>query len=273
VVPREGAQWWVEAGPYTVAVKGTVFDVAWEPTDQVFELVMIRGQVEVRGPAASSGGISLQAGQRLTARPREARIVVDDGDVTPGATTRLPPAAPSVVPAAAAPTPRETPPVPAHDRRQVEPTNWDKLVAAGNFSAVLTAAEHAGVATVLARAPATDLVALADAARYERRADLAERTLLALRRRFASAPEAAEAAFLLGRLVESGTPADALSWYDHYLAEAPSGPYLAEALGRKMSLVRRQQGDEAARPIARSYLERFPTGAHASLARTLVGGP
>jgi len=56
---------------------------------------------------------------------------------------------------------------------------------------------------------------------------------------------------LLGRLAEDGgQTGEALSFYDVYLDEVAGGHYRAYALGRKMMLVERLQGNEAARPVS-----------------------
>jgi hypothetical protein len=64
----------------------------------------------------------------------------------------------------------------------------------------------------------------------------------------------------------------ALTWYDTYLAEAGGGPYASEALGRKLTLLARVDR-ERARKVARTYLQRFPQGNEAELARSLVESP
>src|SRR5205814_4745900 len=56
---------------------------------------------------------------------------------------------------------------------------WSKRVAAGDFDGVLLDAEQLGIDTVLARSALPDLVALADAARYRARTEVARRALLA----------------------------------------------------------------------------------------------
>src|SRR5437764_1300531 len=43
------AHWAVEAGPFTVDVTGTLFDVAWEPEAQNFEVRLYGGSVAVTG--------------------------------------------------------------------------------------------------------------------------------------------------------------------------------------------------------------------------------
>ena len=63
-------------------------------------------------------------------------------------------------------------------------------------------------------------------------------------------------------LREHGTArAQAIDWYDEYLAQAPTGAYAAEALGRKMILTNEAGGPAEARPIADEYLRRFPAAA------------
>jgi TolA-binding protein len=127
----------------------------------------------------------------------------------------------------------------------------------------------------LERASSEDLLALADAARYRRRMDLARDTLLAQRRRFPDSPRALDAAFLLGRVEEASDSglARALEWYDDYLKRAPKGTYASEALGRKMTLMSKLEGVSRARPVAEEYLRRFPNGTYAGPARAFVRAP
>jgi len=51
------------------------------------------------------------------------------------------------------------------------------------------------------------------------------------------------------------------------------GAYAAEALGRKVTVLRRLYGDERARPVAHEYLRRFPGGTYASTARAIASTP
>jgi hypothetical protein len=135
---------------------------------------------------------------------------------------------------------------------------------------VLSEAQARGIDSVLGSGSLDDLVALADAARYAGRGDLAQRALQSVRSRFASSPAARTAAFLLGRMAEGGAPSAAIGWYDRYLAEAPGGAFASEALGRKMLLLRTSSPAQA-RAVAKQYLKSFPKGGYAQVARDIVG--
>ncbi len=50
VVPRRNNRWSVDAGPFQVLVKGTHFDVAWDPAAEIFALNLRKGRVTVLGP-------------------------------------------------------------------------------------------------------------------------------------------------------------------------------------------------------------------------------
>ncbi|AKT39524.1 FecR family protein [Chondromyces crocatus] len=151
-----------------------------------------------------------------------------------------------------------------------EARSWSKRVADGEFAAVLAEAEARGLDAVLAGGSLDQVSAVADAARYAGRADVARRALVSMRRRFAASSQGKAAAFLLGRMADGGAPSEAIGWYDTYLAESPGGAFASEALGRKMMATQRTSGKAAARAIAERYLARYPGGAHASAARALV---
>jgi TolA-binding protein len=323
VVPRPGARWLIDAGPFLITVHGTVFSAAWDGVTERLDIKMKHGLVSVTGPVAD-GKIAVRAGQRLTINVQNREVLLrpsedaadpsvdqaqDDPHVsglddatataagTPSAADRaLVPSAPPVT----APRPRtfDTPaPIatarantagastPSFDPRRARVSlnagggardrSWTAALAAGDFQSILRAAEHRGLRRSLDEARSEDLAALADAARYLRRDDLARQALIAQRERFPRSDRAREAAFLLGRLTETGSEGDvrALSWYNRYLAEAPGGAYASEALGRKMTATEKLRGLSAAREIARDYLRRFPHGTYAGAARALSEAP
>ncbi len=148
---------------------------------------------------------------------------------------------------------------------------WTQWLRQGKYAQVVADAEQRGIDRIIARARPADMTALADAARYIKRYSLSRQVLLAMRSRFTATESANDASFFLGRLAEatSGTE-PALEWYDTYLRDAPRGLYAKEAMGREMRL-RSTNPSELTRRIARQYLDRFPQGPEADLARALVG--
>jgi TolA-binding protein len=116
-------------------------------------------------------------------------------------------------------------------------------------------------------------VQLADAARLAGNVGRATAALETLRRRFAGSPQAAHAAFTLGRIAFDRRRAygDAARWFSTYLREAPGGPLAREAAGRRMEALARSSDPAGARAAAQQYLERYPAGPHADVARRLAG--
>jgi TolA-binding protein len=145
-------------------------------------------------------------------------------------------------------------------------------LARGQWDQILAEANRRGLEATLSEASSEDLFALANAARYRQRFDLARSALLAERRRFPQASRSFEAIYLLGRVEESRDTglAQAIAWYDEYLARAPTGPLAGEALGRKMTLTEKLEGPARARSLAEEYLRRFPKGNYAGSARELL---
>jgi hypothetical protein len=271
---QERTRWLVDAGPFAVHVTGTEFLVAWAADAETLDVWMGSGRVEVTGPVLGDA-LSLSAGQHLHARLRDGTVQLDTQQepadaVAPVVTGALaPPAAPAdstlVVPDIDLNSQVQRPPAPSG------PT-WSKLVSTGDFARVLREADAEGVGHALASRPLGELQALGDAARYSGNPALARRAYSAVRARFPSSGEAHTAAFLLGRIAEEQehSSADASRWYDAYLSEAPGGAFAGDALGRKMVLVSKSQGRDAARPFAARYLQRFPGGPYAAAARDLA---
>lgn len=261
IVHRDATSWIVEAGPHVVRVTGTSFRVRFDSDTGRFEVRMREGRVIVAGPGAPDG-IPAVRGQVVVAekaggyRIGDAAALPEQDAVEASTAPGEPKAAPVAAPSAA---PSETASV-----------DWTSKVSRGEYQAVVDEAKARGLDSVADAAPLADLVALADAARYTKAPAVARHTLEAQRKRFADTTAGRTATFLLGRIAEDsdGNAARALELYDAYLSSG--GSFSAEALGRKMMIVERTKGRAVAQPIARAYLEAYPKGAYAAVARTIL---
>lgn len=267
VQKREGgADYVVEAGPYRVKVTGTRFTVDWDPDRQHMVVAVTEGAVVVTGPTAESG-ITVGVGDAIDLGPKRTASVPPErsaasGSAGPGASSAVASAAPSVAVA---------PPDPSADAPKEARISWSTRVAKGDFAVVLGEADARGIDATLASAPLDDLMALADAARYGGRGGVATQCLEAVRKRFPGSQPASTAAFLLARAADDGGNAGrAIALYDATMSEG--GAFAAEALGRKMLLVRRTSGNGAAKPIAQDYLRVYPKGPYAGAAQSIVDG-
>lgn len=272
---RDKAEWWFQAGPFEVRVTGTAFWLGWDPATAHFDLHMENGVVSVAGPI-SGGEMILRAGETLSVGLRDgaagATVAKVNGATTDAVTPTPPPAVVDNGAASMLGNRRAGGPVSRRHEGTRLGLNWPEELANGHASGVVADARHRGLARVLKSVSSEDLAALADAARYVGRDDLARQALLAQRSRFSGSPRAAQASFLLGRLEDEsmGHSGRALAWYDRYLAEAPNGSYVSEALGRKMMVLEDTHRRDQAVSIASDYLRRFPGGSYAHAARALV---
>jgi hypothetical protein len=286
VVPWRESHWLFDVGPFLITVKGTSFTAEWKDAEERLEVVLKTGTVAVSGPS-SAEAITLRAGQRLVISMRDKEVVIRDTDAEEMGDAATDPPRPSTEDVGAPLSLRvEAPPsaTEAHAasaratrapaKTTSRATSWTAELEAGHFADILRQAEQRGLDRSLEDASSADLAALADAARYSRREDIARRALTTQRRRFASTASANDAAFLLGRLEETAQRFElALAWYERCLGESPAGTYRSEALGRKMTVVERLYGASRARPIAEEYLRRFEKGTYAPAARALVRAP
>ena len=273
VHPRTAAAWVVHAGPYAVEVTGTDFFVDWSPAQEQLELRLRKGRVTVRGPFAETG-IAMTAGQILTIALPAGRVTLNldsPGPREPASTSTATSSMRRV---------RERPNRPhPHTMGNATPStgpdlppSWSDQVAAGNFDAVVRQAEQQGIQRVLQEGSLLQITALADAARYARRSQLAKAALEAQRHRFPQSSQSREAVFFLARLAEDESRLrDAQPLYDEYLNAGAVGLYAGEALGRKMLIEQRRGGQAAALELAKKYLAKYPNGSYATPARKLVG--
>lgn len=255
VVPNPSrGRWLVDAGPFQVRVTGTIFTVEWVAAAGSLHVEVERGHVIVEG-----------AGQRRELGPGDSFDHTESSPEAVEPTTNgdaRSPAKPDSIPVSPLP--------PAASARGAEkPSTWSALVATGDYSEVLEAANRRGLQSCLDSCGREDLRALADAARLGGNAGVADRALRAQRSRFAGSSDAAAAAFLLGRSAEERGESKAIVWYDAYLREAPHGRFASDALGRKMVLLEKSNSQQAV-AVARQYLLQFAGGSYAAHARSLI---
>ncbi len=272
VVPKPGAHWTVSVGPYTVEVKGTRFEIGWSPQEELLTLRLTEGKVAVSGCALGDARLLL-AGETLSASCRD-----NDFRVT---RTPLPEASSSPSPLSPA-APQPQPPAPGEaalsgratsSRQAAAPAaSWQALARAGKFREAFEVARQKGFEAELDRAGGQDLLLLGDAARLSGNAELALRAYQRARLRAPGTPQAANAAFAMGRVYfdQMDAFADAARWFATYSAEQRDGPLVREALGRQMEALSRAGDHAGAARAADQYLRQYPKGPHAPLARTLA---
>lgn len=279
-------RWDFEAGPYLVTVTGTKFRMAFSPRDQAFSLSTQEGSVLVTGGCQPTAR-KVSAGESIDLRcPAAAGAVEQDrlqdrlqGSLQDRLQDRLhdrlqdrlqePAGEAPPQPRASAPA-RDVHPVLAESNRG-EPA-WRRLLASGSLLEGLHAADRAGFERVCQLATAKELLGLADAARLFGSYARAVAALRILRQRFPGTADAATAAFRLGLIAfdREQAYAEAGRWFEIYLRDMPSGPFMGDSFGRLME-ARARAGDPAgARTVAQQYLHRFPEGPYASKARGIL---
>jgi transmembrane sensor len=274
VVHREGTRWTLGVGPFEVLVTGTRFHVAWTPETESFRLDLEEGSVRVTGPLVGEQR-AISAGQTLTISCKERKLELSSA--TPAApetavvAAATPPELPAPEPATGAIPSAGAPPAPRSAEAIQRPSLRD-LNAQGKYEEALRAAESDGFATTCNRLGSSELMALADAARFAGKPARATDALRALRRRFPGDPRSATAAFLLGRAAfdQRGAYAEAAQLFSLYLAEQPGGSLAREALGRLFECQQRTGDVTSARATAQRYLDTYPTGPHAEQAKSLL---
>lgn len=270
IVHRDNTDWRVLAGPFVVGITGTTFDVAFDVATQTFELKMQSGKVRVTGPGLKEP-VEVQGDQRLvlSAKGTEPQAQRPEPRSEPAASCN--PTTVAAVPAVAT-APSVAEPATSQQRAAAatDVESFGQLGARGQHQRIVELAEKQGFDSAIASSNRADLLALGNAARFAGRTNLAARAYRAVRDRFGRSGEATTAAFFLGRLNETASPGQAISWYERYVAEAPSGVWVADAVGRRMVILHESQGGPAAQTAAKDYLERFPSGPYAGFARKIL---
>ncbi len=280
VVPRSGNDWSVVGGPFEIHVTGTSFDAGWDPDAEVLRVTMHEGKVVVRAPclpaerplvAGESAALSCRAAKpdasaaALASRP--SADAAGSSRSSPSQTTFAAPGGPPPAPSGAAGASAD----PAASAAE-PPASFRDLSRRGDYKGALAAAEAEGFGALVERLSAAELLELGTTARLAGRSARAVEAYAGVRRRFGGSDAAATAAFHLGQLAFDGAHAygEALRWFSAYLTDKPGGPLAGEALGRSMEAQHRLGDANAAKETARRYLARFPGGAHAALAESLI---
>jgi ferric-dicitrate binding protein FerR (iron transport regulator) len=242
------AEWRFLAGPFSVRVTGTEFDLAWDATSRVFELALHEGSVELSGPTLPPA--------RVVRQGEYVRIVVA-GEAPASPATPSEPQTTASAAGSATGTGGSPPATPSE--------NWPELLRSGQRQAAFAAVDRLGAAA-LERASTRELWELAHAARLGGRPKLAFQALLSLRKQRGVR---GQTAFLLGKVAadQLKEAPEAIAWFQTYLTEDPRGPLAEQALGRVIEL---QAGTRAGKRAAEEYLTRYPHGAYASFARSLL---
>jgi transmembrane sensor len=276
--PRD---WKFHAGPFRIDVTGTEFAAAWNPDTEELSVLLHEGSVRVHGPLVA--GRDVRAGERLTVSLREQRAElavgpervesiavrdVDDEERAPAETTEVPADPSEPERAAGARAAGEPSARGAGGPRPAAGPSWRELQAQGRYADAMKALDDAGFAALVVSSSASELRRLVEAARLGGRSDRAYAALVAQRERFGAR---GESAFLLGRISmdQRRSPGEANRWFSTYLQESPNGPFAEQALGRLLELGAKGS-PESAKQLAERYLARFPNGAHARLARSLL---
>ena len=277
VIHAPATHYAVHAGPYTVAVTGTRFRVNWGPDKGAFSVGVDEGSVRVSGGLLAEP-LDILPGQSISLEQGR-EVVAPAAD--PGAHASEPATStPAPAAEAALSHPTEAPPVaaepPATGHRPVSrhftTPSWRQQADAGHYREAMEEAEQRGFEGICREAPGSELLTLAEAARYTGQTSRAEQALKAVRSRFGRGEDAAMAAYLLGRIAAEVRHdySGAANWFKSYLVERPGGRLNREAEGRLLESLAFMDRSTA-REAARKYLEHYPSGPHATFARNLLG--
>jgi transmembrane sensor len=239
VTPGGPRRWRIECGLATVTVVGTAFTL--DRREDSLRVAVSHGTVWVDGARVPEGHRVLTAGQSL-------------------AVLSAPTAPPPAVVAAPARPPSRPPP------RGVTPPAWRAQAQRGDARGAWDSLGDQGFAREAATSSPAVLLELADVARRTRHHDLAAPLLERFVREHPAHPEAAMAAFTLGRdeLSLRARPASAAEWFQRALALRPPRS-LEEDLRARLVEAHLAAGDRpAACAAARASLSAFPQGRHAS---------
>lgn len=265
VAKRPGARWRFSVGPFTVDVLGTRFDLAWDPEQDDFTLRLAEGRVSLSGCNFREGRLVLP-GETVRASCEARRFeVTAEAEVTqPTPPEKASPAVEEILPERPSPRPAL--------QKESKVTNWRDVAREGDYAGALALVEAAGFEGFLGEASAADLALLGDVARLAHQYDRALSAYQAVRQRFAGTMASSTAAYHIARLYfdRMGAYSRAAEWFETYLTEQPQGGLAREATGRWLESLQRSGNQAGARTVAERYLQRYPQGPHAALARSIL---
>ncbi|MBN2341513.1 MAG: FecR domain-containing protein [Deltaproteobacteria bacterium] len=285
VTHRKQTDWLLEAGPYTVAVTGTAFAIAWDAQAQKFALKLTEGRVVVTGPMLEEGKV-IEAGEQLAAWVNERRMELSEGDLEEVVTAQEKPLTFVITDTGDAENmlsrdegsrhKKKSQPSKATGEEQTGQdagvVTWSQMCQSGKYSDVVSQATARGLHASIQRGSLDDLMALGEAARLTRNKMVANETYQAVRDRFAGTVQSSTAAFYLGKMAfdQHHAYGVAARWLGVYLNEKGSGPFAKDALGKLFDAQNRIGDTANAKQNARLYLQRYPNGAHAPSAHQLL---
>ncbi|HEY0711365.1 MAG TPA: FecR domain-containing protein [Polyangia bacterium] len=264
VVHADRTRWVFRAGPFSVLVTGTRFDLRWSEKTQRLSVALHEGGVTVDG-AVLGAGLPLRAGQELSVALNEGSVRVEAVSARESLSD-----ASNVAPVELPAADDEAAPVVGEPVRE-DHAGWRALAERGAHAEAWRVARRIGIDNLSQRLEPAGLLALADVARYVGATDESREVFLSLVKRFPRHALTGDAVFSLGRLAsDAGDTAAATMWFARYRRGWPNGALVAEATGRLLEAALAGDDAVAAKRAAEDYLERAPTGPFAALARKVL---
>jgi TolA-binding protein len=253
VPKQEGKPFSVVAGEYRVVVVGTRFVTAYVPP-RMLNVTVEEGAVQVHLPGRSVP-VGVDAGEVLEVRGQEFSLRREGDD-------------PASFAAAEADGNGEAKTAGSAD------ASWQDLYRNGKYQQACARARADSISKLKGSLNASEMVELANALRLCGDTGSAMSTLVTLRQRHPTSPQAHDALFLIGRIYAAGgQSAEAIAHWEKYLAGAGGGRFAAESLGRLIELHEAGGNHEKARIYAQRYLKLAPQGAYRRLAESVAGRP
>jgi len=159
---------------------------------------------------------------------------------------------------------------------EAQPTSAPERQGSPPAVSVKPATPASASASVRSFAPsAQELLAESDAARSRGEPGRAVELLRQILRDYPRDPRVPLAAFTLGRVLlnELGRPLEAAAAFHQVRVNAPASQFAEDALAREVEAYSRASDPERARALAKTYLEKYPSGRHAPRLKSLTGLP